>query len=120
MTNGYLDSCICEDFLDLLENFRKGKIQIFEFCISFGNTVKLTSDLIDMLESNLIILSLNEKSLSFSDLLKKVFDTCETYFQEAEFCNKNSEIEFKNSKFFKLRVRNYLTLRNYFIFYLYQ
>ena len=62
LTNGHLDWCIREHYLDLLENFRKGKIQTFEFCISFENTGKLTSDILDILESNLIILSPNEKS----------------------------------------------------------
>ena len=80
MTNGHLDWCIHEHYLDLLENYRKGKIQTFEFCISFENTRKLTSDILDILESNLIILLLNKKSLGFSDLLEKVFDTCEAYF----------------------------------------
>ena len=45
MTNGHLDWCIHEHYLDLLKNFRKGKIQTFEFCISFENTGKLTSDI---------------------------------------------------------------------------
>ena len=97
MTNNHLDWCIREHYLDLLENFRKGKIQTFEFCISFENTGKLTSDILDILESNLIILSPNEKSLGFSDLLEEVFDTCEGYLQDAEFRDENSEIEFKNS-----------------------
>ena len=97
MTNGHLDWCIREHYLDLLENFRKGKIQTFEFCISFENTGKLTSDIIDILESNLIILSPNEKSLGFSDLLEEVFDTCQAYLQDAEFRDENSEVEFKNS-----------------------
>lgn len=77
MTNGHLDWCIREHYLDLLENFRKGKIRTFEFCISFENTGKLTSDIIDILEFNLIILSPNEKSFGFSALLKEVFDICE-------------------------------------------
>ena len=84
-------------FLDLLKNFRKGKFQTFEFCISFENTGKLTSDILDILESNLIILSPNEKSLGFSDLLEEVFDTCQGYLQDAEFRSENSEVEFKNS-----------------------
>ena len=45
MTNGHMDWCIREHYLDLLENFRKGKIHTFEFCISFENTGKLTSDM---------------------------------------------------------------------------
>ena len=97
MTNGHMDWCIREHYLDLLENFRKGKIHTFEFCINFENTGKLTSDIVDILESNLILLSPNKKSLDFSDLLEEVFDTCEAYLQDAEFRNENSEVEFKNS-----------------------
>ena len=33
MANGRLDFCIREHYLDLLENFRKGTIKTFEFCI---------------------------------------------------------------------------------------
>lgn len=97
MANDHLDWCIREHYFDLLENFQKGKIQTFEFCISFENTEKLTSDILDILESNLIILSPNEKSLGFLDLLEEVFDTCEGYLQDAEFRDENSEVEFKNS-----------------------
>lgn len=109
MTNGHLDWCIREHYFGLLENFRKGKIQTFEFCISFENTGKLTSDILDILESNLIILSPNEKSLGFSDLLEEVFDTCEGYLQDAEFRDENSEVEFKNSvEEIFLKIQKYL------------
>ena len=109
MANGHLDWCIREHYLDLLENFRKGKIQTFEFCISFENTGKLTSDILDILESNLIILSPNEKSLGFSDLLEEVFDTCEAYLQDAEFRDENSEVEVKNSvEEIFLKIQKYL------------
>ena len=117
LTNGHLDWCIREHYLDLLENFRKGKIQTFEFCISFENTGKLTSDIIDILESNLIILSPDEKSLGFSDLLEEVFDLCQDYFQDLEFLDANpnseefekSKIEFNNSlgKIY-LKIQNFL------------
>ena len=96
MANGYLDWCLREHYLDLLKNFRKGKIKIVEFCVSFEQAGKLTSDIIDILESNLIILSPNEKSLGFSDLLEEVFDTCQGYLLDAEFRDENSEVEFKN------------------------
>jgi hypothetical protein len=96
MTNGHLDWCIREHYLDLLENFRKGKIKTFEFCITFEEIGKLTSDIIDILESNLIILSPNEKSLRFSDLLEEVFASCRSYLEDAEFRDENSEVEFKN------------------------
>ena len=107
--NGHLDWYIREHYLDLLENYRKGKIQTFEFCISFENTGKLTSDILDILEFNLIILSPNEKSLSFSDLLEEVFDTCKDYLQDAEFRDENSEVEFKNSvEEIFLKIQKYL------------
>ena len=94
MAHGHLDWCVREYYLDLLENFRKGKIETFEFCISFEDAGKLTADIIDMLESNLIILSPDEKSLGFADLLEEVFDTCETYLQyEPEFRYENYEVE---------------------------
>lgn len=109
MANGHLDWCIREHYLDLLENFHKGKIKTFDFCISFENTGKLTSDILDILESNLIILSPNEKSLGFSDLLEEVFDTCEGYFQEAECRDENSEVKFKNSvEAIFLKIQKYL------------
>lgn len=109
MTNSHLDWCIREHYLDLLENFRKGKIQTFEFCISFEKTGKLTSDIIDILESNLIILSPNEKSIGFSNLLEEVFDTCEAYLQDPEFRDENSEVEFKNSvEEIYLKIQNFL------------
>ena len=93
----------------LLENFQKGKINTSEFCLAFENTGKLTSDIIDILESNLIILSPNEKSLGFSDLLEEVFDTCEAYLQDAEFRDENSEVEFKNSvEEIYLKIQNFL------------
>ena len=96
MANDYLDWCIREYYLDLVENFRKEKIQTFEFCLSFEQTGQLTADIIDMLESNLITLSPNEKSLGFADLLEEVFDTCENYLQyEPEFRYENYEVEGK-------------------------
>jgi hypothetical protein len=51
----------------------------------------------DILESKLIILSPTEKSFGFSDLLEKVFDICYAYFQDVEFRDETSKLEFKNS-----------------------
>ena len=109
--------CIRETYVELLEDFQKGKISTFEFCLAFENTGKLTSDIIDIFESNLIILSPNEKSLGFSDLLEEVFDLCQDYFQNLEFLDANpsseefekSKIEFKNSvEEIFLKIQKYL------------
>ena len=100
-----MDWCIRETYLELLEDFQKGKINTFEFCLAFENTGKLTSDIIDIFESNFIILSPDQKVLDFSNLLEEVFDLCQDYFQDLEFLDANpsseefekSKIEFKNS-----------------------
>jgi hypothetical protein len=100
-----------------LKDFQKGQINTSEFCLAFENTGKLTSDIINILESNLIILSPDEKSLGFSDLLEEVFDLYQDYFQDLEFLDANpnpeefekSKIEFNNSvgKIY-LKIQNFL------------
>ena len=100
-----MDWCIRETYVELLEDFQKGKITSFEFCLAFENTGKLTSDIIDIFESNFIILSPDEKAVDFSELLEEVFDLCQDYFQNLEFLDANpssedfekSKIEFNNS-----------------------
>ena len=70
LTNCRLDWCIRETYVELLEDFQKGKINTSEFCLAFENTGKLTSDIIDIFESNFIILSPDEKVLDFSIMPK--------------------------------------------------
>ena len=117
LTNCRLDWCIRETYLELLEDFQKGKINTLEFCLAFENTGKLTSDIIDIFESNFIILSPDQKVLDFSNLLEEVFDLCQDYFQDLEFLDANpsseefekSKIEFKNSLGkIHLKIQNFL------------
>ena len=98
MTNDHLNSCIREHYLDLMENFRTGKIQTFYFCVGVENAGKLINDIVEILESNLILLSPNEKSLAFAELLEELFDTCEAYLQEdPEFRDEKDEVWVKDS-----------------------
>jgi hypothetical protein len=86
-------------------------MKAFEFCITFEKTGKLTGDITDILESNLILLLPHEKSFGFSDLLEEIFDLCSTYLEGAEFQDhdKNSEVEFKNSiEEIYFQIQNYL------------
>ena len=109
LTNCRLDWCIREIYLELLEDFQKGKINTSEFCLAFENTGKLTSDIIDIFESNFIILSPDEKALDFSNLLEEVFEICEGYLQDAEFRDENSEVEVKNSiEEIYFKIKNFL------------
>jgi hypothetical protein len=88
-----LDWCIRETYLKLLEDFQKEKINTFEFRLAFENTSKLTSDIIDIFESNFIILSPDQKVWDFSNLLEEVFDLCQDYFQDLEFLDDNPSSE---------------------------
>ena len=100
MLNSHLDWEARENYLELLEDFRKGKIKDLEFCVALEKRGKLNSDVTDILESNLILLSPHEKSFGFSDLLEEICDLCGMQLEnaeDAEFHDKNSEIEFKNS-----------------------
>ena len=72
------------------------KIDIGEFFIAFEERAKLSEEVKDILESNLILLSPHEKSLGFSDLLEEIFDVCDMYIEDAELNDKSSEIEFRN------------------------
>lgn len=92
-TSGYLNWCIWKTYLDLLENFQKGKIETFDFCISSQNIGLLIDDITDILESNLIILSPNEKSSAFSDLLNEVLTACGDYLQDADFNERVASVE---------------------------
>lgn len=94
--NGHLDWEARDHYLELLEDFRKGKIKDLEFCFNFQNRGKLNNEVADILESNLILLSPDEKSFGFSDLIEEILDRCFWEIEDSEFHDKNSEIEFKN------------------------
>ena len=81
----YLNWCIREHYTYLMENFQNGKIEAFDFCISFqdaNNT--LMGNVIPILESNLILLTPNEKSLAFVKLLEEIFDDVDDYLFTAD------------------------------------
>lgn len=80
----YLNWCIREHYLDLLENFQKEKLQTFDFCKHFEDSNEVMSDFVEVLESNLIILSPTDKSLVFADLLQEIFYETEAYLQAAD------------------------------------
>ena len=100
IATNYQNWCIKEHYLDLLENFQKGKIKTFDFCRSFEDTNNVINDFTDVLESNLIVLSPNDKASVFADLLEEIFDECEAYLQTTAFddrvaVSKDYDIEFK-------------------------
>lgn len=95
--NNHLDWEARECYLGLIEDFKKGEIKDLEFCFNFDERGKKTDNVREILESNFILLSPHEKSLGFSDLIEEIFDICSTYIEDAEFRDKNSELEFRSS-----------------------
>lgn len=80
----YLTRRIWIGYLQLLEKFVEKKIDIGEFCIPFEERAKLSGEVTDILESNLILLSPHPKSLDFSDFIGDILDECEIYNPDPE------------------------------------
>ena len=99
MLNAYLDWQNRQGYLKLLEDFQKKKFQNFKFCFVFEERGLLIDDIVNILESNLILLSFttDEKYSSFATLISVIIDICKTYIAEAnaEINDITSEIEFE-------------------------
>jgi hypothetical protein len=99
MLEAHLDWLGREGYLNLLENFQKGKIQDFEFCFAFEERGLGISDISNILKSNLILLSPQEKYNHFSSLVSYTIDICKCYIENADDNDEDSKtkkIEFEN------------------------
>ena len=65
------------DFLDLLKKLMEEKSFIDDFCIQFIELSELNTKAVRFLESNLIILPIEEKALNFSHMIDEILDKCE-------------------------------------------
>jgi len=68
-----------DQYLQLLEEFIEGKIDIGEFLIGFEERGRLNGEVLDILESNLILLEPHKKSLDFLDFIQQILQDCEIY-----------------------------------------
>ena len=68
-----------DQYLQLLEEFLEGKIDIGEFLVAFEERVRLNGEVLDILESNLILLEPHQKSLDFLDFIQQILQDCEIY-----------------------------------------
>jgi hypothetical protein len=73
-----------DQYLQLLEEFIEGKIDIGEFLIAFEERGRLNEEVLDILESNLILLEPHEKSLDFLDFIQQILQDCEIYNPDPE------------------------------------
>jgi hypothetical protein len=73
-----------DQYLQLLEEFIEGKIYIGEFLIAFEERGRLNGEVLDILESNLILLEPHEKSLDFLDFIQQILQDCAIYNPDPE------------------------------------
>jgi hypothetical protein len=73
-----------DQYLQLLKEFIEGKIDIGEFLIAFEERGRLNGEVLDILESNLILLEPHEKSLDFLDFIQQILQDCDIYNPDPE------------------------------------
>jgi hypothetical protein len=81
-----------DQYLELLNEFMEKKIDITEFCDTFCRRSELNDEAVDMLNSNLILLSPHEKSIEFSNFMGQIFDCCEVCNGDPEPLRESYEI----------------------------
>ncbi len=89
---------IRDQYLELLENYREEKIDSFNFRIRFCERYESIEKVADLLKSNRVLLSPDENSLDFGDLLSEIESCCKAYSDDPEpFRNKFEigDVEFR-------------------------
>jgi len=91
---------IQDQYLELLDKFMEKKMNTFDFRNAFCERYTSIEQVADVLKSNKVLLSPNQKSLEFGDLLAKIDNCCQAYSDDPEpFRNKFEigEVEFRTS-----------------------
>jgi hypothetical protein len=91
-----------DQYLELIQNFLKQKISIGDFLYEFYQRGLINDDVVQILESNLIVLSLDSNSFNFGTLLKEIFEKCEEYEPEQDNAEKNF-YNFVEKKFLEIQ-----------------
>ena len=103
---------IRDQYLELLENYREEKMDSFNFRIRFCERYESIEKVADVLKSNRVLLSPDENSLDFGDLLSKIDSCCKAYSDDPEpFRNKFEigDVEFRISiEKIYLKIQNFL------------
>jgi len=89
---------IRDQYLELLDKFLEKKIDGFNFRIAFVERYESIEKVADVLKSNRVLLSPDENSLDFGDLLSKIDNCCQAYSDDPEpFKNKFEigDVEFR-------------------------
>jgi hypothetical protein len=104
---------IRDQYLELLENYMEEKRDSFNFRIRFRERYESIEKVADLLKSNRVLLSPDENSLDFGDLLSKIDSCCIAYSDDPEPFRNNfeiGEVEFRTSiEKIYLKIQNFLT-----------
>lgn len=104
---------IRDQYLELLENYMEEKEDILNFRIRFCERYESTEKVADLLQSNRVVLSPDENSLDFGDLLSEIDECCKVYSNDPEPYRNEFEIgdvEFRTSiEKIYLKIQNFLT-----------
>ena len=87
------------------------KIDIPEFCIAFCRRSSLNIEVLDTLESNLVLLSPHEKSSEFANFIEEIVSCCEVYSGDPEPLKESYEIG--DTDFQDLVEKTYLRLQKF-------
>lgn len=104
---------IRDQYLELLENYIEEKEDIINFRIKFFERYESIEKVADLLKSNRVLLSPDENSLDFGDLLSEIDDCCKMYSNDPEpFRNEfeTGDVEFRSSmEKIYLKIQKFLT-----------
>ena len=104
---------IRDQYLELLESYMEEKRYSFNFRTKFCERYESVEKVADLLKSNRVLLSPDENSLDFGDLLAEIDDCCKVYSDDPEpFRNdfEIGEVEFRTSiEKIHLKIQNFLT-----------
>jgi hypothetical protein len=90
---------IRDQYLELLHNYIKEKIDSFNFIIKFEERYDSIEKVADLLKSNRVLLSPDENSLDFGDFLSAIDSCCKVYSDNPEPFQQECElndVEFHN------------------------
>ena len=102
---------IRDQYLELVNEFVDKKFDSFKFRRTFEKRYESIEEVADVLKSNRVLLSPNQNSLDFEDLLSEIDNCCKEYCDdpqpyrdkfeigEVEFCDLIEKISLKMQKF---------------------
>jgi len=103
---------IRDQYLELLENYMKGKMASFNFIIKFEERYDSIEKVADLLKSKQVLLSPDENSLDFGDFLSQIDSCCKVYSNDPEPFRQKWElgdVEFRISiEKIYLKIQNFL------------